>query len=250
MSTRLILPCLGLLVLAACADGSPTRQPDPDPAPVGPALSDELVAGRFDFPDEPFGPGNRAPIDIFLRKGDLAVDFTLLDLDGNEVSLSGLLATKPVMLMTGSWSCPVYQEILEDINLLASSVGKTGNRLSEDVHFVHVYVVEAHPQAPDVSPNYGAVLESQYSTGPNPRNYPDRRVEAERMAERLGAGQLMLVDDIRPRPYDNPIFSTYGSGANCAFLIDQDGLIREAQIWADAAVMGSSIRRLLRTLED
>lgn len=246
MSARLVLPMLLALVLAAGCGDDPTSTPPAPTGPVGPELSDALVSSRFGFPDESFGPENRAPIDIFLRAGDLAVDFTLQTLDGDAVTLSELLATKPVMLMTGSWSCPVYHDAIETFNELAATVGKQGNRLGEDVHFVHVYVVEAHPLAPDPSPNYGVVLESSFTEDRNPRNYPARRAAAERIVPKLGPDQLLLIDDIRPRPADNPVFSTYGSGANCAFLIDQDGTIREAQVWADAEAMQNSIGRLLR----
>ena len=89
---------------AACAPSGLRPQPDAPTAPTtqgswGPILPTALVRGydRAEALNGASGPAVGTP----------AVDFVLNDIQGHSVSLSGLLAEKPVMMILGSYTCPV-----------------------------------------------------------------------------------------------------------------------------------------------
>jgi len=77
----------------------PTPLPSATPVPelleiVPPVLSTELSHGC-----ERRGPGSQPP-----KEEQLAIDFTLLDTNGNSYTLSELLTEKPVVLIFGSFT--------------------------------------------------------------------------------------------------------------------------------------------------
>lgn len=109
------------------------------------------------------------------------------------------------------------------------------------VHIVHLYVVEPHPQTPDVSPYSGVVWEAQHSTKRQPRTYAEREAAARDTVVLLTGRQLMLVDDLGGAA-TNPIWCTYGTCPNCAFLVRQDGTLDTVQTWLDTAAMERAIR--------
>ena len=112
------------------------------------------------------------------------------------------------------------------------------------VHIVHLYVIEPHPQAPDVSPYTGVVAEARYSTIHQPRTYAEREAAARATVGLLSGRQLLLIDDLG-HAATNPIWCTYGTCPNCAFLVRQDGTIDTVQTWLDTAAMEEAIRKLL-----
>lgn len=69
-----------------------------------PGLSGTLVSGCFDWPATEFSDSNQASVRTFLAPGARAVDFTLDDPDGGSHTLSDLLATRPVLLVHGSFT--------------------------------------------------------------------------------------------------------------------------------------------------
>ncbi len=225
----------------ACGQDDPVATGDP--GPIGPDLPDQLQAGLFSWPEQPFSPTNMAPVENYLGVGDTAVDFTLLDLDGTGSTLSELLATRPVLLITGSFSCGVYVQMLDELNAFAAELHESGMRYDEALHIVHVYVVEAHPSDPDPSPYYGVVTDHPESI-PQARTYPARVENARRMPALLEGSQLLLVDDVTPKP-NNPVWCTYGTGANSAFVIDMEGKIVASQDWANLPDLRRAANRLL-----
>lgn len=116
--------------------------------------------------------------------------------------------------------------------------------LGNEVHIVHLYVVEPHPQSPDPSPYSGVVWEAQYSTKRQPRTPAERQAAARDMLPFVTGPQLILVDGLDGAAA-NPVWCTYGTCPNCAFLIRQDGTIDTVQTWFDATTMEQAIRRLL-----
>lgn len=103
-----------LLVLAGCAGPEPGETPSTAPAPApegapgatttmaepekGPLLSDALIRDcEYNRASGDFGS-------VGLDEGEIAVDFTLKDIHGNMVSLSGLLSEKPVVIVFGSFT--------------------------------------------------------------------------------------------------------------------------------------------------
>jgi hypothetical protein len=61
-----------------------------------------LTQGCLGWPEAEFTPNNRTSVRTGLGTGALAVDFELRDPDGVAYTLSGLLATKPVLLVFGA----------------------------------------------------------------------------------------------------------------------------------------------------
>jgi hypothetical protein len=209
----------------------PTVDAGPTP-PVGtpPQLSTKIEHDCFDFPAQPFGPSNGVADGeewiTKLQPGDQAVEFTLLDTAGASHTLSDLLATKPVWLQTGSYTCPVYQKaVRKALNVLVGD-GDAEGAYADRIHFVHVYTVEAHPPPPDFSP-YGSTLLFKFSTVPQPTTYQERLANAEVMRPVLAGAQLLLLDDLAPGARNNPVWCTYGTCPACAFLIGRDGIVHD-----------------------
>jgi hypothetical protein len=89
-----------LAAFAAVCGGS-----SPAPAPSAPAtLPAALVAGCFGWPAAEFSAANKASVQTLLRPGDRAVEFSLRNTAGEAVTLSGLLATRPVLLVHGAFT--------------------------------------------------------------------------------------------------------------------------------------------------
>jgi peroxiredoxin len=113
------------------------------------------------------------------------------------------------------------------------------------VTFLHVYVIEAHPMAPDVSPYSGQVWEVEYSTLTQAVT-DDARVEHARQTLPLLEGkQLQVVDglDVEGRRV-NPVWCTYGTAPNATYVIGKDGVVTYAHGWTDADSLEAAIRAL------
>ena len=94
------------------------------------------------------------------------------------------------------------------LNELASKVYIDTTIYADLVHFVHIYIIEPHPQSPDVSPYSGRVSESVHSSGKSqPRTYNERVANAEGMLTLIHGNQLLLIDDLRLGEKNNIISS-------------------------------------------
>lgn len=114
------------------------------------------------------------------------------------------------------------------------------------VHFVHIYIIEPHPQSPDVSPYSGQVWEdTTYSTKSQPMTYAERVANARDMLPFIHGNQLLLVDDLTPGVKNNPLWCTYGPAPNSAYLIRQDGILEKVQNWVDVPAMEKAINNLI-----
>ena len=70
----------------------------------GPNIPGALTSGCFGWPATEFSPSNKATVQTFLQPGSRAVDFALRDVNGASYTLSGLLATRPVLLVHGAFT--------------------------------------------------------------------------------------------------------------------------------------------------
>ena len=131
------------------------------------------------------------------------------------------------------------------LNALAAAAFDAQTRFADHVHFVHVYVIEPHPMRPDPSPYRGSVAEAQYSVRRQPRSHAERVDCARAVRSEVRGAQLMLVDDLQPGRA-NPLWCTYGTCPNCAFLVRRDGTLHTVQTWVNVAAMESAIRDLFR----
>ncbi len=132
------------------------------------------------------------------------------------------------------------------LNTLANQTYDETSIYSDRIHFAHLYVIEPHPQAPDISPysDTGNVWEEEYSTVSQALTYDERVAAAQDIAQLLEGNQLILVDDLAPG-LNNPVWCTYGPCPNCAYLIGQDGVIDTTQTWFNADQMKIAIDNLL-----
>ena len=119
-----------------------------------------------------------------------------------------------------------------------------GETYGDRAHFVHLYVVEPHP-AGDLSPYRGEVWEAEYSDRGQAMTYDERVADARDVEGLLGEDQMLLVDDLTPRPLDNPAWCTYGPCPNCAYLIAQGGTIHTAQTWVEPSDMQRALDDVL-----
>jgi hypothetical protein len=223
---------VGLATLACTGSGTPEA-----PAPGGSVLrpASELVTDCYDFPRRQFTRANHPEVGVRLESGQPAVDFTLQDTRGKSVRLGDLLAEKPVLLVQGSWTCPRFQEERPGLEQLQSRYG-------QDLHIVHVYNVEAHPQGREPSPYHGRPAPQDFSDRGQARNY-EERLRSARDIDR--DSNLTVLVDAYDAGSANPVWCTYGTCASCSWLIAQDGTIWAHHEWHDTPSMTTSIEALL-----
>ena len=132
------------------------------------------------------------------------------------------------------------------LNALAARPYDATSTFADRVQFVHIYIIEPHPKAPEMGPYMGFVSEAAYSDRGQPLTYADRVASARDARTLISGSQLQLVDDLTPGQLVNPVWCTYGTCPNCAFLIRRDGIIDTVQKWFDASAMEQAMRRLLQ----
>ncbi len=136
---------------------------------------------------EPAAPepnaGAAAPAEPPPQVGDLAPDFTLSDVDGEQIHLSDWRGRSPVLIEFGSLSCPLVSWHADELDRLAHAY-------AGQAQFWFVYADEAHPGHGEVRRmSYGS-----YQALPQVRNYAERYERAQRMQHMVKAHRRMLVD--------------------------------------------------------
>lgn len=129
-------------------------------------------------------------------------------------------------------------------SLAAEPLGD-GTTLADHVRFVHVYVIEAHPIAPEPSPYTGKVWELEYSDVPQAKTYEDRLANARLTRSLVTGNQLYLVDDLNRDGLVNPVWCTYGTAPNPTYVIDRDGTVVLAQYRTDVDALRPILYALL-----
>jgi hypothetical protein len=104
MSWRRLSAIAVVTTLFGCGGSSPQPQSPVMPGVSGPGLSATLTSGCFGWPATDFSPSNSAAVQTALRAGDRAVAFGLRDVNGTPVTLSSLLASRPVLLVNGAFT--------------------------------------------------------------------------------------------------------------------------------------------------
>ncbi len=163
-----------------------------------------------------------------ISAGDTMADFTLYTLAGDTVNLAQELQDKkPILLVTGSYTCPVFRNKMVDLDNVASTYGNA-------LKIFIVYVVEAHPDI-DVSPYSGTV----WTTGQNqqdgvlyrqPTTYGERKAVVDSMINNMGITHEILIDG----PC-NEWWNYYGPAPNNSYLVDTNGIVFTKHGWFDKA---------------
>jgi hypothetical protein len=162
--------------------------------------------------------------------GQTVDDFVLYDQNSVQYQLSQLLSTgKPVLLLSGSYSCPAYRYTMDQVLPDIVAIYDT------NVVFLIVYQLEAHPVGPDYSPFSDTVFTTSqnYTDGiliPQHRIYADRINRAVQSEAALGSVCPVLMDGPA-----NEFFWAYGPSPNNGYLITPDGWVYAKYGW----MMGS-----------
>jgi len=159
-------------------------------------------------------------------EGELAADFTLYDLDGNAFNLeAALLAGKPVLMISSSYTCPVFRNKVPRINAVAA-------QYADQLTTIVVYTPEAHPDV-DISPYFGAVNTGQANIQAGilyeqPDTYGERKAILQDMLADMTINVPVYLDG----PCNN-WWNYYGPQPNNAYLIDLNGTIHTHHDWFD-----------------
>lgn len=173
-------------------------------------------SAAFGYNYEHFGLEHRVMDQLGgVRVGEPAPDFTATHLDGTQVKLSNFRG-KPVVLETGSVSCPMYVSRVEPMNALAFRF--------PDVAFLVLYVREAHP-----GQHIGAHRDDAQKTA-----------AARIVVDEEREGRTVIVDDLAGTAHQ-----LYGAMPNTVHVIDADGVVAFRAMWNDPPAVEAALRKLL-----
>ncbi|MBK9109640.1 MAG: T9SS type A sorting domain-containing protein [Saprospiraceae bacterium] len=157
---------------------------------------------------------------------DTVHDFALLNNLGGYFRLSEILQKgKPVLLISSSYTCPVFRGKISEINTLQAM-------FKDQIEIAIVYTVEAHPET-DISPYFGRVNTGQQNINGGilyrqPKTYGERIRVIEDLLLEYKIDVPILVDG----PC-NEWWYHYGPAPNNATLIDVDGRVKIKHAWFD-----------------
>ncbi|MCW5802175.1 MAG: thioredoxin family protein [Deltaproteobacteria bacterium] len=262
--SRAAIVTAALAVLAACSGKR-----------GGSAAEEEQEAAQAPGPSPFTSFAETAP-----RVGERAPPFELRAIDGGTVKLADAVAKGPVVLVSGSYSCPLFRMKTPRFEELA-------RRWQGVATVLFVYVDEAHPKAAsserlqgfadkvralDKNGDGAITLEEYGTTGPRYmfdafdvdhdgivrsheiiaaqridqfRNVPvpqtiEQRTALARNFRAEVPGAIRVVVD----PLDNPTAKAYGPLPNFAYVIGKDGTVTFKQGWAAVRDVERELRRL------
>lgn len=172
------------------------------------------------------------------QPGEKATDFTLTTLDGRRVTLSAVREKTPVVLVTGSYSCPAFRG-------WARGLDELQERYGDRVAFFVLYTIEAHPKGSPSPYRSGREWVTSYNRREGillrqPKTYRQRQRLAAMGRNALGLEVPMLVDEM-----DNRVREAYGSAPNAAYLIGRDGRVVARHGWFYPPAMERSLQEYL-----
>ena len=154
-----------------------------------------------------------------LRPGDMAPDVDLTNLDSSRVRLSEIVGARPVVLVTGSLSCPMTASSVPSLNRLLQDFG-------DAFDVVLLYVREAHP---------GELLRQ-------PQSLAEKLEHATSFKDELAVRARVVVDDI-----DGTLHRLLDAKPNAAFIFDATGRLVFRSLWASDE---GGLRTALTSLRD
>ena len=199
------------------------------PSMSQPVLLPSIGVGAQPLDSDPICtlPTQTPPITSVGRPaGELAAEFNLFDINGNPFSLEEALALgKPVLMISASYTCPVFRGKIPSINNVVANYGAL-------ITTVIIYTVEAHPDG-DISPYFGAVNTGAQNISAGilyaqPDTYGERKAVLQDMLDSLQINAPIYLDG----PC-NEWWNYYGPQPNNAYLIDTSGVIFAHHDWYD-----------------
>lgn len=162
--------------------------------------------------------------DSGFQEGETVADFNLFGLNGNELLLSQVMEDgKPVLLIGGNYTCPVFRNKVPIINEIVSTY-------ADDLNVFIIYGVEAHP-INDISPYFGFENVTNINLQNDilyeqPKTYGERKAVAADMLNEVNIGAPVFLDG----PC-NEWWVNFGPAPNNAYLIDSDGSVFSKHGW-------------------
>lgn len=141
------------------------------------------------------------------KAGEKYLDFKAINLEGKEVFLSSFL-DKPIVLDTGSITCPMYANSKSPMILLQEKY--------PDVHFLLLYVREAHP---------GARTNGITSM-------KEKMCNAKLMLSLYKEKRTILVDSL-----EGTAHKLYGAMPNMTYVIGTDGIVKFRANWTNVEAL-------------
>jgi len=161
-----------------------------------------------------------------LQAGDTTYDFTLYDLNGDSLHLAEVLSHgKLVLLVAGSYTCPVYRGKVDVINDVM-------NTYPGQVEVYIIYTLEAHPDS-DTSVYFGYINPTTQNIQQGilygqPKTYGERKQLVTDMLNAMSISAPVFIDG----PCNN-WWNTYGPAPNNSYLIDTTGIVISKHGWFD-----------------
>ena len=163
-----------------------------------------------------------------VHVGDTMADFTLWDINGDSVTLSEMLNSgKRVLMVAGSYTCPIFRNHMPDLNAVAAQFGN-------QIECFAVYEVEAHPTG-SAQPSSGNLNPSNPPYN-QPNTYGERKSNLQDLlngANGPPSGNYIPVPVSVPIYIDGPCneWWQYYNGPNNAYLIDTNGVLFAYHNW-------------------
>lgn len=170
--------------------------------------------------------------------GDTVPALTVYKLDGSAAKLSDNWRDRPALVVTGSLTCDITRERIDQLNALT-------RRFDGRINIVLLYTIEAMPSdAPAPGPAGEALAERpgdrDTPVHPQPQTLAQRIALATELREMCGVQAAILVDDM-----DDTGWSAFGHAPAMAALITPDSKIVVKQGWFDAFAMAEAAETLL-----
>jgi hypothetical protein len=156
--------------------------------------------------------------------GETVNDFTVYSCNQEEFTLSDALADdEPVLLISGSYTCPRFRNAVADMNTI-------GSLYADEAYLVVIYTVEAHPHD-EVSPFTGSDQPDAQNLAQG-INYSQPTIFSERL-EIIGdmKGAMNLDFELFVDGPCNQWVETFGPAANLAYIIGTDGTVFARHDW-------------------
>lgn len=176
-----------------------------------------------------------------FHDGDQSPNFTLYSGSGKKFNLYEQLQEqkKPVMLITGSYTCDITRHNLKAINELSDSIRK-------QIAVYMVYTLEAHP----------ADVPSPYSTNEKPWIVKDNikdsvaEVQPATYGERIELAERWVADyQVKPEVLidtpENGFWKHFGQAPNMVYVILPNGIIYFRQTWFNEKSVKEKIDALM-----
>lgn len=170
--------------------------------------------------------------------GDTVPALTVYHLDGSPAQLSDNWRDKPALVITGSLTCDITRERIDQLNALA-------RRFDGRINIILLYTLEAVPSDSPAPGPAGAALakrpgDSETPARPQPQTLAQRVALATELRDTYGVQSAIVIDGM-----DNAGWSAFGHAPAMAALITPDNKIAVKQGWFDAFAIAEAAEALL-----